>query len=336
MKLIIQIPCFNEEKTLPATVADIPREIEGIDRVEILVIDDGSTDRTVEVAKGLGVEHIIRNKGNKGLAFSFISGLNTCLKLGADIIVNTDGDNQYKGEFIPRLIAPILSGEADIVVGDRKTDHIGHFSPVKKRLQKLGSLVVRLLSKTDVPDAVSGFRAFSRDAAMRTNIVSAYSYTVETIIQAGNKKLTVKSVPVETNPQTRPSRLMKSMPRFIMNQLNTMVRMYTMFKPMRVFFIIGFFCLFAAMIPLARFLIYYFMGMGEGHIQSLIFGAILFIIGFQVMVIALLGDVISFNRKLVEETLYRVKRMEFDYVKGKQDGPEQTRNQGGAEDENPL
>lgn len=336
MKLIVQIPCFNEENTLAITVSDIPREIEGINRVEILVIDDGSTDRTVDVAKAAGVDHIISNRGNKGLAFSFINGINACLKLGADIVVNTDGDNQYKGEFIPRLIAPIISGEADIVVGDRMTENIAHFSPLKKRLQKLGSLVVRLLSKTDVPDAVSGFRAFSRDAAMRTNIVSAYSYTVETIIQAGNKKLTVKSVPVETNPQTRPSRLMKSMPRFIMNQLNTMVRMYTMFKPMRVFFIIGFFCLFAAMIPLARFLVYYFMGMGEGHIQSLIFGAILFIIGFQVMVIALLGDVISFNRKLIEETLYRVKRMEFDYVKGKQDGPEQTRNQGGAEDENPL
>jgi glycosyltransferase involved in cell wall biosynthesis len=321
VKLIVQIPCFNEEKTLPQTVADIPRKIEGIDAVEILVIDDGSTDRTVETAKRLGVDHIVVNKGNKGLAFSFISGLDTCLWLGADIIVNTDGDNQYQGGFIPKLIAPILSGDADIVVGDRKTDDIAHFSFMKKRLQKWGSFLVRLLSNTEVPDAVSGFRAFSRDAAMRINIVSNYSYTVETIIQAGNRKLTVASVPVGTNPKTRESRLIKSLPGFLSSQLSTMVRMYTMFKPLRVFFAIGAICVLLAMIPLTRFVIYYLMGEGGGHIQSLIYGAVLFMIGFQVLVIALIGDVISFNRKLIEETLYRVKRIELGDLNDKPPGP---------------
>lgn len=320
MKLIVQIPCFNEEKTLPQTVRDIPREINGVDIVEVLVIDDGSNDRTVEVARDLGVDHIVQNKNNKGLAFSFIAGIEASLKLGADIIVNTDGDNQYKGEYIPKLISPILNGTADIVVGDRKTDSIAHFSFLKKRLQKLGSWVVRILSNTEVPDAVSGFRAFSRSAAMQLNIVSEYSYTVETIIQAGKKKLNIISCPVGTNPKTRESRLAKSTPKFIMNQLNTMVRMYTMFKPLRAFFFIGCFFLIGGFIPSARYLYYYFAGDGAGHVQSLIFAAILFIIGFQVMILGLLGDVISFNRKLIEETLLRVKRIELDYLDDRNKG----------------
>ncbi|MDZ7832313.1 MAG: glycosyltransferase family 2 protein [Desulfobacterales bacterium] len=312
MKLIVQIPCFNEEKTLPQTVRDIPRNIEGIDSVEILIIDDGSTDRTVTVARELGVDHIVQNCGNKGLAMTFTNGLNACLTLGADIIVNTDGDNQYQGAGIARLVQPVLRGEADIVVGDRKTDSIEHFGFVKKKLQKIGSMVVRLLSGTTVPDAVSGFRAFSRDAAMQINVVSAYSYTVETIIQAGNKKLRIASVPVGTNPKTRDSRLMKSIPRFIAQQISTMVRMYTMFKPLRTFFIIGMICIIGALIPSVRFLIYYLAGEGGGHIQSLILAAILFLVGFQVIIVGLLGDVISFNRKLIEEILLRIRRMEMD------------------------
>ena len=221
MKLIVQIPCLNEEKTLPETINDIPRTIEGIDAVEILIIDDGSTDRTVDVARELGVDHIVSNRGNKGLALTFMKGVNACLRLGADIIVNTDGDNQYNGADIAKLVQPILKGEADIVVGDRKTETIAHFSFIKKKLQKMGSMMVRFLSGTRVPDAVSGFRAFSRDAAMQLNVVSAYSYTVETIIQAGNKKLSIASVPVGTNPKTRESRLVKSIPRFIMQQFST-------------------------------------------------------------------------------------------------------------------
>jgi len=312
MKLIVQIPCLNEEKTLPQTVRDIPRDIEGIDSVEILIIDDGSTDRTVDVARTLGVDHIVQNRGNKGLAMSFMNGLNACLDLGADIIVNTDGDNQYQGSDIANLVQPLIKGEADIVVGDRQTETIEDFGLVKKKLQKMGSMVVRLLSGTTVPDAVSGFRAFSREAALKTNIVSAYSYTVETIIQAGNKKLKIVSVPVGTNPKTRESRLMKSIPRFVVQQISTMVRMYTMFKPLRSFFVIGVICLIGALIPSVRFLIFYFAGQGGGHVQSLILAAILFLLGFQVIIVGLLGDVISFNRKLIEEALLRVRRMEMD------------------------
>ncbi len=315
MKLIVQIPCFNEEKTLPQTVRDIPRDIEGIDSVEVLIIDDGSTDRTVDVAREVGVDHIVQNRGNKGLAMSFMYGLNACLDLGADIIVNTDGDNQYQGADIAKLVQPLIKEEADIVVGDRKTETIDDFSFIKKKLQKTGSMVVRLLSGTKVPDAVSGFRAFSREAAMQTNIVSAYSYTVETIIQAGNKKLKIASVPVGTNPKTRDSRLIKSLPRFIVQQISTMVRMYAMFKPLRAFFIIGMICIIGALIPSVRFLIFYLAGQGGGHIQSLILAAILFLLGFQIMIVGLLGDVISFNRKLIEEALLRIRRMEMDHDK---------------------
>ncbi len=315
MKLIVQIPCFNEETTLPETVADIPRQIEGVDVVEILIINDGSTDQTVEVAKRLGVDHIVSHTRNKGLALSFMTGIEACLERGADIIVNTDGDNQYCGADIPGLIRPILDGKADIVIGDRETDKVAHFGRVKKLLQKTGSMLVRWLSQTQVPDTVSGFRAFSRDAAMQINIVSRYSYTIETVIQAGSKSLAIASVPVRTNAKTRDSRLFKSIPVFIFNQINTMVRMYTMFKPMKAFFIIGATCILLGMIPSGRFLFFYLQGQGGGHIQSLILAAVLFIIGFQVIVLGLLGDVISHNRKLIEETLLRVRRMEFDRYK---------------------
>jgi len=298
-------------------VKDIPRRIDGIDSVEILIIDDGSTDRTVAVARELGVDHIVRNTGNKGLAISFMNGLEACLRLGADIIVNTDGDNQYHGADIPKLVGPIMRKEADIVVGDRQTDSIGHFSFTKKKLQKMGSRMVRLLSGTRVPDTVSGFRAFSRAAALQINVISTYSYTVETLIQAGNKRLAISSVPVGTNPKTRESRLVKSIPRFMMYQMSTMVRMYAMFRPLRTFFMIGAVLILGALVPSGRFLYFYFLGKGGGHIQSLILATILFITGFQVLIVGLLGDVISSNRKLIEEVLLRVKKIELDEKKAK-------------------
>ncbi len=313
-KLIVQIPCYNEENTLPQTVRDIPRQIDGIDQVEILVIDDGSTDRTIEVAREIGVDHIVKNICNKGLAQTFMIGLDACLRLGADIIVNTDGDNQYRGGDLPKLVAPILTGEADVVIGNRETDNSEHINGTKKKLHTIGSTTVRLFSGTDVPDAVSGFRAFSRQAAMQTNIVTTYSYTVETIIQAGKKRLCIASIPVGTNPKTRKSRLFRSMPKFIMHQIGTMVRMYTMYQPLRVFVYIGSACILAGLVPSTRFLIYFFMGQGGGHVQSLILAAVLFIVGFQILVLGLVADVISFNRRLIEETLFRIRRIEFDHL----------------------
>lgn len=312
MKLIVQIPCFNEEETLPQTVNDIPKVISGIDKIEILIIDDGSTDNTVNVARKIGVDHIIRNSKNAGLAWTFKTGLDACLRLGADVIVNTDGDNQYKGKDIPKLIQPIIEGKADIVVGDRQTDKVVHFTKSKKRMQKLGSFVVRMLSKTEVPDAVSGFRAFKRSAAMQLNIVSQFSYTIETVIQAGKKHLSIESVPVGTNPKTRDSRLFKSIPQFVRNQVATIVRMYTMYQPLKVFFYIGSLLIAIGLLPSLRFLFFYFAGTGSGHVQSLIFAAIMFIIGFQILIIGLVADVIGFNRKLIEETLLRVKKIELD------------------------
>jgi glycosyltransferase involved in cell wall biosynthesis len=315
MKLIVQIPCYNEEKTLSETIADIPKKIPGVDQIEVLIIDDGSTDKTIDEAKKSGIKHFVKHTKNKGLARSFQAGLDACLRLGADIIVNTDGDNQYKGQDIPKLIQPILDRKADIVIGDRQTGTIPHFSNTKKKMQKIGSFVVRLLSDTSVPDAVSGFRAFSREAAMQMNIVSSFSYTIETVIQAGKKDLTVKSIPVGTNSKTRDSRLFNSIPDFVTRSAGTMIRMYTMYQPLRVFFYIGSLLIIFGMIPSVRFLYYYFSGTGAGHIQSLIFAAILFIVGFQVLMIGIVADVIGFNRKLIEETLLRIKRIELDHKK---------------------
>ncbi len=289
MKLIVQIPCFNEEATLPQTVADIPREVEGIDRVEILVIDDGSSDRTVAVAESLGVDHIVRNKHNMGLAKTFRKGMDTALALGADIIVNTDGDNQYAGQDIPKLVGPILDGQADIVVGDRETAKVEHFSRSRKFLQWLGSAVVRRLAGIRVPDTVSGFRAFSREAAIKLNIVSNYSYTIETVIQAGKRQLEVRSVPVRTNPKTRESRLFKSVPSFVNNSLLTMVRVYAMYKPLRLFFYIGTLLFLLGLIPILRFLYLYLLGYGAGHVQSLVLGGVLLMMGF----IAYLGGLVA-------------------------------------------
>lgn len=315
MKLIVQIPCYNEEQTLPETVADIPRQIDGIDQVEVLVIDDGSRDNTVQVAREIGVDHVIRNKRNIGLARSFRKGLDACLVRGADIIVNTDGDNQYAGADIPKLVKPILEGQADMVIGDRETNKIPHFSPLKKFLQYLGSGVVRKLAGIWVPDTVSGFRAFSREAAIRINVVSSFSYTIETVIQAGKRHLTVQSVAVRTNPKTRDSRLFKSIPHFVQNSLGTMVRMYAMYQPLRVFFYLGSVLTIIGILPIIRFLFFYLAGSGDGHLQSLLLGSVLVILGFITFMIGLVADLISFNRQLMEMTLERVRRMELDHFR---------------------
>lgn len=312
MKLIVQIPCYNEEKTLPRTVADIPRQIAGIDTVEILVIDDGSTDRTVETAKAARVDHIVSNTLNQGLARTFRRGLDECLRLGADIIVNTDGDNQYAGRDIPKLIQPILDHTAEIVVGDRQTAQIAHFSPLKKFLQWLGSGMVRKLSGVQVPDAVSGFRAISRKAAIHLNIISTFSYTIEMLIQAGKKQMAVVHVPVNTNPVTRESRLYRSIPKFIGYQVSNMIRMYAMYQPLRVFFYIGTALFLCGLLPILRFLFFYFKGAGDGHIQSLILGGALLSMGFIAYLVGLVADLISHNRQLVEMTLERAKRAELD------------------------
>lgn len=311
IKLIIQIPCFNEEHTLPDTIGDFPDKIEGIDIIETLIIDDGSTDRTVEVAKELGVNHIIQNTNNRGLARSFRKGLDACLGLGADIIVNTDGDNQYAGWDIPKLVQPVLEGKAEIVIGDRQTHKIKHFSAFKKILQKLGSMVVRQLSGTDVPDVVSGFRAISRDAALKLNIISPYSYTIEMVIQAGKKNMAIAHVPVDINPKTRDSRLFKSIPSFIGRQLSSMIRMYAMYEPLRVFFYIGLTISIIGALPIIRFLYFYFTGDGSGHLQSLVLGGVLLVIGFVTFMIGLVADLISFNRQLTEISLEKIRKLEL-------------------------
>lgn len=312
MKVIVQIPCFNEESTLPQTLADVPRRIEGVDRVEILVIDDGSTDGTAEVARRNGADHVVRHARNQGLGRAFRTGLDTCLRLGADIIVNTDADNQYAGSAIPDLIRPILEGRAELVVGDRRTDEVAHFSPGKKRLQKLGSFVVRELSGTAVPDAVSGFRALSRSAALKLNIVSSFSYTIEMLIQAGKERMAVSSVPVTVNPKTRESRLFRSVPQFLVQSLVTLVRTYTMYKPLRVFTFLGAALVLLGSLPVARFLYFFLQGEGGGHVQSLILGGVLLVFGFVSLLIGVVADLISFNRTLLETLLEKVRRLEAD------------------------
>lgn len=311
VKLIVQIPCLNEAETLPGTVADIPRQIDGIDQVEILIIDDGSTDGTADVARKIGVDHIVQSKKNRGLARSFRAGLEACLKLDADIIVNTDGDNQYAGADIAKLVQPILRGEADMVVGDRQTGSIGHFSPLKKALQKLGSFAVRALSGATIPDAVSGFRAMSRDLALNLNVLSSFSYTIETLIQASKKDFKIVAVPVGTNAETRPSRLFRSIPRFIERSLTTMVRTYATYQPLRVFFYIGVALLAIGMMPILRFLYYYFAGDSGGHLQSLTIGGAILVLGGLVLLIGIVADLIAVNRQLLELTLHKTRRLEL-------------------------
>lgn len=314
MKLIVQIPCLNEEATLPLTVRDIPSNIEGIDEVEILVVDDGSKDRTFEVAKELGVNHIIRFKKTKGLARAFTAAIDTSIKSGADIIVNTDADNQYKGCDIPKLIKPILEGKADIVVGDRKVNKIEHFSFTKKVLQRIGSWVVRKISGTHIADTTSGFRAYSREAALRLNIISPFTYTLESIIQAGKKHMSIVHVPIRTNKPLRESRLFKSIPAYIQRSVVTIVRMYTMFQPLRVFLFIGVVLFSFGSLGVLRFLYYFFTANGAGHIQSLVGSGVLIILGFILFMIGLVADIISFNRQLIEDILYRVKKMELNVL----------------------
>ena len=318
-KLIIQIPCYNEEKTLPVTLKDLPKSIPGISEIEVLVIDDGSSDRTAEVAKELGVSHIVKFTNHMGLAQAFSAGLDASLKLGADIIVNTDADHQYPGKEILRLIVPVLNGEADIVVGARKIEALKHFPWLKKRLQKLGSWVVRQISQTSVPDATSGFRAYSREAALKLNIISDYTYTLETIIQAGKKRLKISHISINTNPPIRSSRLIKNIRSYLQKSSATILRIYVMFNPMKLFMIIGISIFAIGFLIGLRFLYFHFQGSG-GHIQSLILAAILLIIGFLIMMIGLLADLISANRRLVEDTLYRVKKLELENIQNsKQD-----------------
>jgi glycosyltransferase involved in cell wall biosynthesis len=327
VKLIIQIPCFNEEKTLPVTIQDIPSTFKGIDEVELLVIDDGSTDATIEVARKAGVHHIVRLTRNKGLAESFTAGIDASLRLGADIIVNTDGDNQYRGMDIQKLIDPILSEKADIVIGDRNIPEVRHFSFVKKRLQILGSWVVRQLSGTSVPDVTSGFRAFSREAALRLNIISRYTYTLETIIQAGKKNLEVSHVTIRTNEQLRPSRLFSSISSYIRKSIAALVRIYVMYEPLKIFLFIGMIIFSTGFLISIRFLYFYIRdGGAAGHIQSLILSAVLMIVGFQVVMIGLLSDIIAANRRLIEEVLYRVKKIELG--KSKKNTNKQTQDDG--------
>ena len=311
LKLIIQIPAYNEASTLPQTLRDLPRSLPGVDAVEVLVVDDGSTDRTAQVARELGVHHVVRLQQHQGLAAAFTTGLETALQRGADIIVNTDADNQYAGEDIARLVQPILEGKADIVVGDRGVATLEHFSPVKRLLQKWGSWVVGRAAGIPIPDATSGFRAFTREAALRLTVLGEYTYTLETLIQAGARSMTVVYVPIRTNPQTRPSRLIRSITSFVALSAVTIVRFYTMYRPLRVFMTLGGILIAGGVALGLRFLSFFLLNRGAGHVQSLILAAILTIVGFQVCLIGLVADLIQMNRKMLEEILYRVRKMEL-------------------------
>lgn len=314
MKLIIQIPCYNEAETLEIALDALPKQIEGIDEIEYLIINDGSQDDTVAVAKKWGVHHVVNFKQNKGLAKGFMAGLDGCLRNGADIIVNTDADNQYCGDDIQKLIRPILDGKADMVIGARPIDETEHFSYVKKKLQHFGSWVVRKASNTDIPDAPSGFRAFSREAAMRINVVNDYTYTLETIVQAGRERMAITSVPVRTNGELRPSRLFNSIWGYVKKSMLTILRAYMMYKPLKSF---TFLAVIPTMIGLGigfRFLYYMAIGMSSGHVQSLILGCTLIIIGFLTLMIGLVADVIAANRKLLQDTQYHARRSEYEAI----------------------
>jgi glycosyltransferase involved in cell wall biosynthesis len=310
-KLIIQIPCLNEAETLPGTLRDLPRRLPGVDVIEILVIDDGSRDNTAEVARASGVHHIVRFRRRKGLAAAFMAGIDAAVKLGADYIVNTDADNQYVGADIALLIEPLVRGEADIVIGDRNIQAISEMSSQKKRLQRIGSWVVRQVSGTQVPDTTSGFRAYTREAALRMSIVSEFSYTLESIIQAGKQKMAIAHVQVRTNPRNRPSRLFDSIWSYVKSSSATILRIYAMYEPLKVFSYIGGTVFLLGLLVTCRFLFYYFTGEGRGHVQSLIISAVMMIVGFQVLLIGLISDMISGSRKLLEDVLYRVRSIEL-------------------------
>ena len=312
MKLMIQIPCYNEAETLALAIHDLPTHIDGIDTIEYLIINDGSKDATVEAARKLGVHHIVSFRHNKGLARGFLAGLDACLRLGADIIVNTDADNQYCGADIEKLVQPILEKKADMVIGERPIDETEHFSWKKKKFQHLGSWVVRVASQTDVPDAPSGFRAYSREAAMRMNVVNEYTYTLETIIQAGQSKMAIGSVPIRTNPETRPSRLFSSMWRYMKRSASVITRSFVMYKPLKFFGTLGTIIFALGVLLGIRFLVYLGMGEGSGHVQSLILTAVLLMIGFQTIIMGLLGDTVAANRKILEDVQYHVRKMDYD------------------------
>jgi glycosyltransferase involved in cell wall biosynthesis len=330
-KLIIQIPCLNEAATLPATLADLPKSVPGIDVVETLVIDDGSRDGTSDVARACGVDHVVRMTRNKGLAAAFAAGIDASLKRGADFIVNTDADNQYGGHEIPKLLAPLLRGEADIVIGDRNIAELQHMSWRKRQLQRLGSWVVRQVSNTSVPDTTSGFRAYTRDAALRMTIVSEFSYTLETIIQAGKKRMAIAHVAIATNPRTRESRLFDSIFSYIKRSSATIVRIYAMYEPLKVFTYIGIVLFALGLLLSLRFLYAYFTGFTGGgrYVQSLIISAVLMIVGFYTALIGLVADLISANRKLLEDLVYRLRKLELRDPSG----IEQPRELTGARDE---
>ncbi len=312
MKLIIQIPCYNESETLEIALNDLPKHIDGIDTIEYLIINDGSKDNTMEVARNWGVHYIVDLKRNKGLAKGFMAGLDACLRNGADIIVNTDADNQYNADDIEKLVRPILEGKTDIVIGERPIDKTEHFSPLKKKLQHFGSFVVRKASKSDIPDAPSGFRAYSREAAMRLNVVNEYTYTLETIVQAGRSKIAMESVPIRTNGELRPSRLFNSMFGYVKKSMLTILRAFMMYRPLMVFTVIGAIIFALGLAVGIRFLIFYFGGTGAGHIQSLILASTLMLLGFQTFIVGLLADIISANRKILEDVQYHVRRLDFD------------------------
>lgn len=311
MKLIIQIPCLNESQTLAVTLAALPREVPGFDAVEWLVIDDGSTDDTATLAKRLGVDHVVRHPVNRGLAAAFMTGLDACLHLGADVIVNTDADNQYEARDIPVLTAPVLDGSADMVIGARPIDDTAHFSWIKKRLQRVGSWAVRAASKTSVADAPSGFRAISRETALRLNVFNAYTYTLETIIQAGLSNLRVASVPIRTNGDLRPSRLVKSISSYVRRSLVTILRVFVVYRPVFFFFWPGLLFSLIGAVATIRFLYFYFFGSGgDGHVQSLVLGGLCITLGALMFALAVLADILSVNRKLLERIAYRVQQLD--------------------------
>ncbi len=323
MKLIIQIPCLNEAKTLEIALNDLPRQIDGIDTIEYLIINDGSSDNTVEVARNWGVHYVVNFPRNRGLARGFMAGLDACLKNGADIIVNTDADNQYCGADIEKLVRPILDGKAEVVIGERPIDTTEHFSPLKKKLQHLGSYVVRKASATDIPDAPSGFRAFSRDAAMRMNVINEYTYTLETIVQAGRDRMAITSVPVRTNPELRSSRLFHSMLGYVKRSMLTILRAFMMYRPLFCFTVVAMFPFLTGLGIGVRFLYFFFTTGGAGHVQSLVLACTLMIMGFMTFVIGLQADIIAANRKILEDIRYHLRRMEYDRGKEPEKEPKE-------------
>ena len=315
MKLIIQIPCYNEAETLEIALNDLPKHIDGIDTIEYLIINDGSHDNTVEVAKRWGVHYVVNFTKNRGLAKGFMAGLDACLRNGADIIVNTDADNQYCGDDIETIVRPILEGKSDIVIGARPIDQTEHFSPLKKKLQHFGSWVVRKASNSDIPDAPSGFRAYSREAAMRMNVTNEYTYTLETIVQAGRERIPMTSVPIRTNGELRPSRLFNSMLGYVKKSMLTILRAYVLYKPLKFFTILGSIPFGIGVILGIRFLVYLFQGQSAGHIQSLVLASTLLMMGFMTYVVGILSDTIAAERKILEDTQYHARRAEYSIDK---------------------